>query len=466
MNNSNHEFYRYTQEGSRVVKCARQHSRASEGQRQVHYLTGLEIRTTRHADREIENVRVISVTGVRIHDWLRGKPEDVARHQLRFRIEDRADSSTLELDSQGKIISREQYYPFGGTALWATRQQSETRFKSLRYSGKERDMTGLLYYGYRYYAPWLLRWLNTDPAGNIDGLNRFRMVRNNPVTLSDPCGLAPERKRRASLPADFAASSSAKISRTEPPRQAESVVNKLDQLKQVMTPFLSGDPESGVEGDFFQNISRTLDKTINQIQGWQHNKGDNTHTLMVKLFTSYPDHLSKYLGKADLQRIAQVSRSLKITIDSNQRQLDPYYMVLSGTDRHGYTVPLNMDLVKNFENEVNILDRINNDGNTEHFEESRNDFYAMTHILQQAVMGKTEFFPRQLTSCFHTDHPLNPRELQLSGYPLDHLYTMFDELQEQNEADLSIFEIVAREWFRTLIASNESYKQHIAQYYR
>jgi insecticidal toxin complex protein TccC len=59
----------------------------------------------------------------------------------------------------------------------------------VRYSGKERDNTGLYYYGYRYYAPWLCRWLNADPAREVDGLNLFRMVVNNPVTLEDKMGL-------------------------------------------------------------------------------------------------------------------------------------------------------------------------------------------------------------------------------------------------------------------------------------
>ncbi len=27
------------------------------------------------------------------------------------------------------------------------------------------------YYGARYYAPWLGRWMSPDPAGTVDGLN-------------------------------------------------------------------------------------------------------------------------------------------------------------------------------------------------------------------------------------------------------------------------------------------------------
>ncbi|HEN3646127.1 TPA: RHS repeat-associated core domain-containing protein, partial [Yersinia enterocolitica] len=93
------------------------------------------------------------------------------------------------LDNNGDIISQEEYYPFGGTALFSARNTLEAKYKTVRYSGKERDATGLYYYGFRYYIPWLGRWLSADPAGTIDGLNLFCMVDNNPVTFHDSDGL-------------------------------------------------------------------------------------------------------------------------------------------------------------------------------------------------------------------------------------------------------------------------------------
>ncbi|MGL6242920.1 RHS repeat-associated core domain-containing protein, partial [Pseudomonas sp.] len=61
-------------------------------------------------------------------------------------------------------------------------------YKTFRYSGKERDATGLYYYGLRYYVPWLFRWLNPDPKGFIDGPNLYQMVGNNPMTYVDSDG--------------------------------------------------------------------------------------------------------------------------------------------------------------------------------------------------------------------------------------------------------------------------------------
>ncbi|MDE9517448.1 RHS repeat-associated core domain-containing protein [Xenorhabdus bovienii] len=119
----------------------------------------------------------------------------MSNNQIRYSYDNLLGSSQLELDNEGQVISQEEYYLFGGTSIWAARNQTEANYKTIRYSGKERDETGLYYYGYRYYQPWAGRWLSADPAGTVDGLNLYRMVRNNPVTLTDNDGLAPSPNR-------------------------------------------------------------------------------------------------------------------------------------------------------------------------------------------------------------------------------------------------------------------------------
>lgn len=126
---------------------------------------------------------------VRVLHWVTGKPPEISNNQLRFSVDDLLGSSALELDGQGEVISQEEYFPFGGTAVFSARSEAEGRYKVLRYSGKERDATGLYYYGYRYYQPWVGRWLSTDPMETVDGLNLFRMVRNSPVSFRDENGL-------------------------------------------------------------------------------------------------------------------------------------------------------------------------------------------------------------------------------------------------------------------------------------
>ncbi|WP_122544923.1 RHS repeat domain-containing protein [Pseudomonas viridiflava] len=188
---SDQERYIYDGQGQRMRKI---HSAQASGRtliNEVRYLPGLEIRTT--ADGEILHVITAQAgrNGVRVLHWEAGKPDGIANDQVRYCLNDHPGSSTLELDQQGGLISQESYYPFGGTAWWAGRSAVEAKYKTVRYSGKERDASGLHYYGFRYYAPWLQRWISPDPAGDVDGLNLYVMVDTNPLTNVDSDGLAP-----------------------------------------------------------------------------------------------------------------------------------------------------------------------------------------------------------------------------------------------------------------------------------
>ncbi|UVZ54938.1 RHS repeat protein [Morganella morganii] len=179
------ESYRYDAGSQRILKTTVQETGSRTQTQQVIYLPGLELY------RGKENYQVIcaGVAGraqVRLLHWPDGKKD----HQ-RFSYDNLIGSSGLETDGDGNLLSQEEYYPFGGTAVLVAGADSGIDYKTHRYSGKERDATGLYYYGYRYYQPWAGRWLSSDPAGTVDGLNLFRMVRNNPVTLRDDDGRKP-----------------------------------------------------------------------------------------------------------------------------------------------------------------------------------------------------------------------------------------------------------------------------------
>lgn len=179
------ETYLYSQ-GQRVSKRLVTQAQSVAHVRQVRYLPGLEIRTLDDA----EELHVITLGGVRCLHWVKGKPAAIEQDQLRYSLEDHLGSSTLELDRNGALISQEIYYPFGGTAWWAARSAVEVDYKTIRYSGKEMDVSGLYYYGARYYAPWLQRWVSADPAGDVDGLNLYGFVGNNPLRYVDQMGAA------------------------------------------------------------------------------------------------------------------------------------------------------------------------------------------------------------------------------------------------------------------------------------
>ncbi|WP_387692441.1 RHS repeat-associated core domain-containing protein [Photorhabdus sp. RM71S] len=194
--NDDREWYRYSGDGKRTLKVNEQRASNNAQIQRITYLSSLELRLTQNNTTTTEDLQIITVgeagrAQVRVLHWESGKPADISNNQLRYSYDNLIGSSQLELDSEGEIISEEEYYPYGGTALWAARNQTEASYKTIRYSGKERDSSGLYYYGYRYYQPWVGRWLNADPAGTVDGLNLYRMVRNNPATLLDPDGLMP-----------------------------------------------------------------------------------------------------------------------------------------------------------------------------------------------------------------------------------------------------------------------------------
>lgn len=184
------ECYFYDSPGHRLRKVRLTETARRTLRAEVRYLPGLEIHrdTATGEERYVLSVEA-GLSHVRALHWVGKLPKGARNDQLRFCLNDHLNSCTLELDEQGALLSREVYYPFGGTALWAGTSEIVAKYKTIRYSGKERDATGLYYYGYRYYAPWLQRWVSADPIGSVDGLNLFSMVNNRPVSLKDEQGL-------------------------------------------------------------------------------------------------------------------------------------------------------------------------------------------------------------------------------------------------------------------------------------
>jgi RHS repeat-associated protein len=89
--------------------------------------------------------------------------------------------------ADGTVAARYDYNAFGetlvadGAAATALPFRFSTKFTD--------DETGLLYYGYRYYDPYLGRWLSRDPMGERGGSNSYLFVINNPLLTVDVLGL-------------------------------------------------------------------------------------------------------------------------------------------------------------------------------------------------------------------------------------------------------------------------------------
>ncbi|CDL79876.1 RHS repeat-associated core domain-containing protein [Xenorhabdus cabanillasii] len=182
------EWYRYNEDSQRLVKVSQYLNGNTQRKARTVYLPGLELRTMFRGNTLNEELHIITAGHVRLLHWVSGQPAEIEGDQLRYSYSNFTGSSAMEVDEAGKVISQEEYYPYGGTSIWTVRNQTEAAYKFHRYSGKERDATGLYYYGLRYYQPWAGRWLSADPGGIIDGLNMFSMVHNNPVNGVDSDG--------------------------------------------------------------------------------------------------------------------------------------------------------------------------------------------------------------------------------------------------------------------------------------
>jgi len=101
---------------------------------------------------------------------------------------DHLGSTRLVTDENKNIVSAATYQPFGEA-------YSEEGSESYLYNGKEKDATGLYYYGARYYDPGLGRFITRDgELGSIRyprTLNRYTYCFNNPIKYIDPDGRDP-----------------------------------------------------------------------------------------------------------------------------------------------------------------------------------------------------------------------------------------------------------------------------------
>lgn len=186
-------WYVYDANGERVRKVINRQNGTRQHERR--YLPAFEVyseyngagsaitleRTTVHV---IDSERRVALVETRTHGN-DGSPTQLIRYQFANQV----GASSIELDDIGQVISYEEYYPWGRTSYQAVRAGLDANPKRFRFIAKEHDEeSGLYHLGARYYAPWLARWVSTDPNGFEEGPNLYRYARNNPVLYRDTEG--------------------------------------------------------------------------------------------------------------------------------------------------------------------------------------------------------------------------------------------------------------------------------------
>ena len=94
---------------------------------------------------------------------------------------------TKYIDESGNVVAEYTYDAFGNLI---SKSGPLADVFCFRFSTKYYDSdTGLYYYGYRFYAPALMRWLNRDPIGEEGGLNLYGFCGNITFIYVDVLGL-------------------------------------------------------------------------------------------------------------------------------------------------------------------------------------------------------------------------------------------------------------------------------------
>jgi len=117
---------------------------------------------------------------------------------VRYQYDNHLGSASLELDQNAAIISYEEYHPFGTTSYRSGRTETEIALKRYKYVGKERDEeTGLYYYGARYYAAWIAKFVSVDPLQlKYPHYTPYQYAGNKPVSYIDLDGLEEVKRNK------------------------------------------------------------------------------------------------------------------------------------------------------------------------------------------------------------------------------------------------------------------------------
>ncbi len=143
-------------------------------------------RATHHIKDEKQTAALLEVKTINA-----GEPAANPRTIGRYQYTNQLNSAMLELNEAAEILSYEEYHPFGTTSFEMHTNDREVSLKRYKYVHKERDEeTGLYFYGARYYAGWLCRFVSVDAMkDDYPELTTFQYASNNPITNIDLDGL-------------------------------------------------------------------------------------------------------------------------------------------------------------------------------------------------------------------------------------------------------------------------------------
>jgi len=180
----------------------------------------------------------------------------------RTHLTDALGTSVATVDAAG-TLTKTPYGTFGESTDTTTARISG-------FTGAQHDPSGLVFLRARYYSPDLKRFISEDPLGMAGGdANSYAYVRNDPLSLVDPMGLAPLGPSSCMAPPSIGRKSggtSSVLSCTQPtPPYNRKEYDKIppDTRKEVLPP------NQKVECEYCPNDADTIDHRRSNKQDWE-----------------------------------------------------------------------------------------------------------------------------------------------------------------------------------------------------
>jgi RHS repeat-associated protein len=158
-------------------------------------------------DQYVWDIRYIDAAVVRFHDAdTNGSYENAGDNILYYTQDANFNTTALVDEATGEVVERYLYDLYGKATVldevWQSVSNNESAYANeVLYGGYGLDTeSGLYHTDAREYHCSLGRFIQVDPAGDIDGSNLYQYCVSNPVALVDPLGLASGRVANYTVP--------------------------------------------------------------------------------------------------------------------------------------------------------------------------------------------------------------------------------------------------------------------------
>ncbi|MEM9666396.1 MAG: RHS repeat-associated core domain-containing protein [Bacteroidota bacterium] len=170
-------------------------------------------------------------------------------------LTDHLGSVRATVNDDGEVVHDDDFYPFGlrmdGRSMVADAPREN--FTGHELDDEFNDGAGLLYMGARYMDPTIGRFLTIDPlADQFASYSPYNYVKNNPLILIDPTGMAPELAGCCSL--------GGTLRRTFgwAQRRVDEGAQAISDARDVVVDYVSGVTEAAV--DYVSDVTETVVK--------------------------------------------------------------------------------------------------------------------------------------------------------------------------------------------------------------